>query len=87
MRRTTPRRANGLRASLAHGKSSPHHGIDGRVPANPCFGAQEALRKTLEAWLSSRELELARQQSSRKSVYLFGQIGAEQMLILGEPVS
>ena len=62
----------------------PHQGIDGLVPADRFFGAQDALRKTLEAQLSAHELDAALEQTPRKSVYLFGQVGDEQVSMLGE---
>lgn len=62
----------------------PHQGIDGLVPADRFFGAQEALRKTHEARLSRRELEEALDETPRRGVYLFGQIGDEQVSVSGE---
>jgi transposase InsO family protein len=62
----------------------PHQGIDGAVPADRFFGAEHALRRTLEAQLSQRELEAALEEAPRKSVYLFGQIGDEQVSVVGE---
>jgi len=62
----------------------PHQGIDGLVPADRFFGAESALRKTLEARLSRRELEAALEEAPRKGVYLFGQIGDEQVALSGE---
>ncbi len=62
----------------------PHQGIDGLVPADRFFGAQEALRATHEARLGSDELGLALHSSPRTSAYLFGQIGDEQVSVHGE---
>ena len=62
----------------------PHQGIDGLVPADRFFGAQEALRKTHEARLSQRELDAALSDAPRRGVYLFGQIGDEQVSVSGE---
>jgi transposase InsO family protein len=62
----------------------PHQGIEGAVPADRFFGAENALRKTLEAQLSRRELDEALSETPRKSVYLFGQIGDEQVSVVGE---
>jgi transposase InsO family protein len=62
----------------------PHQGIEGAVPADRFFGAENALRKTLEAQLSKRELDTALEEAPRKSVYLFGQIGDEQVSVVGE---
>lgn len=62
----------------------PHQGIDGLVPADRFFGAQEALRRTHEARLSKHELDEALSDAPRKGVYLFGQIGDEQVSMVGE---
>jgi transposase InsO family protein len=62
----------------------PHQGIDGVVPANRFFGAEDALRKTIEARLARDELDVALAQPPRQSVYLFGQIGDEQVSLHGE---
>jgi transposase InsO family protein len=62
----------------------PHQGIEGAVPADRFFGAQNALRKTLEGQLSRHELEAAVEEAPRRSVYLFGQIGDEQVSVVGE---
>ena len=62
----------------------PHQGIEGAVPADRFFGAQDALRSTIESRLSKRELDLALQEVPRKSVYLFGQVGDEQVSVVGE---
>jgi transposase InsO family protein len=62
----------------------PHQGIGGAVPADLFFGAQDALRKTIEAQLSRHELDEALSEKPRKSVYLFGQIGDEQVSVVGE---
>lgn len=62
----------------------PHQGIEGAVPADRFFGAQNALRKTIEARLSRHELEDALSEVPRRSVYLFGQIGDEQVSVVGE---
>ncbi len=62
----------------------PHQGIDGLVPADRFFGAQEALRKTHEARLEKSPLDAALSDAPRKGVYLFGQIGDEQVSMVGE---
>jgi len=62
----------------------PHQGIGGAVPADRFFGAENAMRKTIEARLSRRELDEALCETPRKSVYLFGQIGDEQVSVVGE---
>jgi transposase InsO family protein len=77
------------RARLAHFLAHynffrPHQGIEGAVPADRFFGAEEALRKTIESQLTKRELEAALEELPRKAVYLFGQIGDEQVSVVGE---
>jgi len=62
----------------------PHQGIDGLVPADVFFGAQDALRETLEAQLSKDELAQALEEPQRRSLYLFGQIGDRQVSLHGE---
>ena len=62
----------------------PHQGIDGLVPADRFFKAEDPLRKTLEARLAPNELDAALGETPRKSVYLFGQIGDEQVSLVGE---
>jgi transposase InsO family protein len=61
-----------------------HQGIDGLVPADRFFGAESALRKTLQARLTGHELDAALGDVPRKSVYLFGQVGDEQVSLSGE---
>lgn len=62
----------------------PHQGIEGLVPADVFFGAQSALRETVEAPLCPDELQLALEESPRRSLYLFGQIGDRQVSLHGE---
>jgi transposase InsO family protein len=62
----------------------PHQGIDGLVPADRFFGAESALRRTLEARLCKDELGAALAEAPRTGVYLFGQIGDEQVSLVGE---
>ena len=62
----------------------PHQGIDGLVPADRFFGAEDLLRRSLEERLSEDELDDALAQVPRKSVYLFGQIGERQVSMHGE---
>jgi transposase InsO family protein len=62
----------------------PHQGIDGLVPADRFFGAEEALRRTLEAQLSANELAQALGEGPRQPVFLFGQIGDQQVSVHGE---
>ena len=62
----------------------PHQGIEGLVPADRFFGAESALRTTLEAQLAADELGAALGEPPRRSVYLFGQIGDRQVSLHGE---
>lgn len=87
--RVRPQDIGDARERLAHWFAHynffrPHQGIDGLVPADRFFAAQEALRKTHEARLSQRELDEALSDAPRRGVYLFGQIGDEQVSMVGE---
>jgi len=62
----------------------PHQGIDGLVPADRFFGAEDATRKTLEEQLARNALDLAIARPPRKPVYLFGQIGDRRVSLHGE---
>lgn len=62
----------------------PHQGIDGLTPADRFFGIEDALRRMLEQQLSKHELGLALHEKPPPAVYLFGQIGDEQVALHGE---
>jgi transposase InsO family protein len=62
----------------------PHQGIEGLVPADRFFGIEDALRRMLEQQLSKHELGLALHAKPPPAVYLFGQIGDEQVVLHGE---
>jgi transposase InsO family protein len=62
----------------------PHQGIDGLVPADRFFGAEDAARKSVEAAMAKNELLLALGERPRTPVFLFGQIGDEQVSLHGE---
>jgi len=62
----------------------PHQGIDGCVPADRFFGAEDALRATLSGSLSDDELGLALGDPLRQPVYLFGRIGGRSVSLHGE---
>jgi len=62
----------------------PHQGIDGLVPADRFFGVEDALRRMLEQQISKHELGLALHEKPPPAVYLFGQIGDEQVALHGE---
>jgi transposase InsO family protein len=62
----------------------PHQGIDGLVPADRFFGAQDVLRKSLEERLGANELALALKETPRRAVYLCGQVGEQAVSLHGE---
>jgi len=62
----------------------PHQGIDGLVPADRFFEVQDALRQALEAQLEKNALALALNEAPPPPVFLFGQIGDEQVVMHGE---
>ena len=87
--RAKPQDLSDARERLAHFVAHynffrPHQGIGGLVPADRFFGAQEALRRAHEERLSACELDEAVREAPRKGVYLFGQIGDEQVALSGE---
>ena len=87
--RARPQELHEARERLAHfiahyNHFRPHQGIGGVVPADRFFGAEDALRKTLEAKLSQDELSVALSEAPRQSVYVFGQVGDQQVSLVGE---
>lgn len=62
----------------------PHQGIGGLVPADRFFKAEDALRKTLEGGMDQDELAAALARTPRRSVYVFGQVGDQQVSLHGE---
>jgi transposase InsO family protein len=62
----------------------PHQGIGGLVPADRFFGAEHALRKTLEEKAGKDALKRALEQPPTQPVFLFGQIGDHQVSLHGE---
>ncbi|MHC4946242.1 MAG: DDE-type integrase/transposase/recombinase [Planctomycetota bacterium] len=62
----------------------PHQGIDGLVPADRFFGAQDAVRDELEAQHAENELLLALDHEPRRPVYLVGRIGERSVSMHGE---
>jgi len=62
----------------------PHQGIDGLVPADRFFGAEDVLRAALERELEGNELRVALGEAPRRPVYLVGQIGDERIALHGE---
>ncbi|MGD0455895.1 MAG: DDE-type integrase/transposase/recombinase [Solirubrobacteraceae bacterium] len=62
----------------------PHQGIDGMVPADRFFGVENQVRQALEKAMSRNELHLALGEKPRKSVFLVGQVGDQQVSLHGE---
>jgi len=62
----------------------PHQGIDGLVPADRFFGAQDVVRRTVEERMHRNELALALEEPARRPVFLCGQIGDQQVSLHGE---
>ena len=87
--RASPQDLGEARERLAHyfahyNHLRPHQGIGGLVPADRFFKAEDALRATLETRLEKDELGTALAQTPRKSVYVFGQVGDQQVSLHGE---
>jgi len=87
--RTRPRDIVEARERLAHffrhyNHFRPHSGIGGLVPADRFFGAETAARQAIEAAMAKNELALALGERPRTSVFLFGQVGGEQVSLHGE---
>jgi transposase InsO family protein len=87
--RAQPQELGEARARLGHyfahyNHFRPHQGIGGLVPADRFFGAEVVLRKTLEARMDADELALALETTPRKGVYVFGQVGDQQVSLHGE---
>ena len=62
----------------------PHQGLDGLVPADRFFGAENQVRQALESTMARNEVLLALEEAPRKPVYLVGQIGDQQVSMHGE---
>jgi transposase InsO family protein len=87
--RTQPQDLGEARTRLGHyfahyNHFRPHQGIQGLVPADRFFGAQDVLRKSHEARMEEDELDAALSRTPRKSVYVFGQVGDQQVSLHGE---
>ena len=87
--RASPQDLDDARRRLAHffrhyNHFRPHQGIGGLVPADRFFGAESAVRETLEKELSANEVQLALGKAPRHSVYLAGKIGSEAISLYGE---
>jgi transposase InsO family protein len=61
-----------------------HQGIEGLLPADRFFGATNALREVLEKRMERDELTAALSEAPRQRVYLFGQVGDQQISLHGE---
>ena len=62
----------------------PHQGIDGSVPADRFFGAQEKIKETLAKRVAENALVLARDGAPRKPFYLTGRVGDVDLSIHAE---
>jgi transposase InsO family protein len=62
----------------------PHQSLDGLVPADRFFAAEDVVRQSIEQQLSHNELSLAVDETPRKPVFFFGQIGDRQVSLHGE---
>lgn len=86
--RVQPRELTEARERLGHffhhyNFFRPHQGIGGMTPADRFFGAESAVRKTIEAGLQD-ELGAAVGEAKRTSVYLFGRVGDQEVSLHGE---
>ena len=61
-----------------------HQGIEGLVPADRFFGAQDEVRKTLQARVAQNALTLAKDGAPRKPFYLTGRVGDVDLSIHAE---
>jgi transposase InsO family protein len=87
--RARPRDLADAQARLGHyfrhyNHFRPHQGIGGLVPADRFFGAEKAAREAIEAAMEKNELLVALGERPRTAVFLFGQIGEEQVSLHGE---
>jgi transposase InsO family protein len=86
--RTRPQDLNEARERLSHwfahyNHFRPHQGIDGLVPADRFFKAEDQVRAALESHMASSEIALALGQSAKKPVFLFGLFGDHAVSLLG----
>jgi len=87
--RARPQTLTEARERLAHGFAHynffrPHQSLKGLVPADRFFQAEPLLRQTLGAQLSKDEIDLALRDKPRRPVFLFGQIGDQQLSLIGD---
>ncbi|MCK6481120.1 MAG: integrase core domain-containing protein, partial [Planctomycetes bacterium] len=62
----------------------PHQGLDGAVPADRFFGAEEEVRRALGEIQAENELRLALGEPPRRPLFLAGQIDGQPVSISGE---
>lgn len=87
--RAQPQDLGEARERLAHyfahyNHFRPHQGIQGLVPADRFFGAEETVRGALEKRMEADELGAALARAPRQGVYVFGQVGDQQLSLHGE---
>ncbi len=94
--RARPQELNDARERLGHfivhynhfrphqGMGIPHGKVRGLVPADRLFGSESAVRKAMETHLNENQLQLALGEAPRKTVYLVGQVGDQQVSLHGE---
>lgn len=62
----------------------PHQGIEGLLPADRFFGANEAMKQAIEERISKNALQLALGEAPRTNAYVFMQVGEQQASVHGE---
>lgn len=62
----------------------PHQGLNGMIPADRFFGVESEVKKAIKKTLSENELRLAIDETPKKPVFLFGQIGDQKVSLHGE---
>jgi transposase InsO family protein len=62
----------------------PHQSLDGLTPAERFFGAADVAKAAIEAGIQRNELLLALGEKPRRPVFLYGQIGDQQVSLHGE---
>lgn len=87
--RVQPQDFDDAKARLAHffhhyNFQRPHQGLGGMLPADRFFGVESLVRQALERTLHANELALALGEAPRKPVFLVGQIGDQQVNLVGE---
>jgi transposase InsO family protein len=62
----------------------PHQALGGLVPADRFFGAERVAQAAIEAGVQRNELRLALGERPRKPLFLYGQLGDQQVALHGE---